>query len=303
MLLVACTLVAALLLPTAPPRCGPVLCSCVYSRSENDGASASDTQPDVPAIEALIDERAALRTDRDFEAADALKAELRRVHKVIINDRYRTWRIAPLGNSPSFEDRRPRRQRGPRDFGPAGHDYSRSPDDGADLSGMRQGQVDDMLRERLEAKFVRDFDRADAILAELRELSVEVNDGRKEWRADGVPFGQEPFRRVGRQAPPEDVEARAAELIERRKEAKKERDYETADELRSQLSDLGVAINDKQRTWTYEGRYGGYERVGPPAIEGPCADDDFIGGLLAKRASMQARDRACGMEIRRVVCA
>ena len=99
MLLVACTLVAALLLPTAPPRCGPVLCSCVYSRSENDGASASDTQPDVPAIEALIDERAALRTDRDFEAADALKAELRRVHKVIINDRYRTWRIAPLGNS------------------------------------------------------------------------------------------------------------------------------------------------------------------------------------------------------------
>ena len=89
---------------------------------------------------------------------------------------------------PSYEERvpysrdgRPRTKSTARQLNENGHDYTRSPTDVS--TGLKEGStsleaVHELLRERLEAKLAKDFDEADALLAQLeRDHGVTVNDG------------------------------------------------------------------------------------------------------------------------------
>ena len=74
-------------------------------------------------------------------------------------------------------------------LGPNGHDYSQLEDPGGDNnSKFDEVEIHALLAERLQAKFTRDFRKADNIQMELIEGGVFVHDERKEWRADGVPY-------------------------------------------------------------------------------------------------------------------
>ena len=61
------------------------------------------------------------------------------------------------------------------------HDYKRSPNDRHPVDVAR---VDSLIVARMNAKISRDFDRADSLRMELRQLGVEVHDRDKQWFVD-----------------------------------------------------------------------------------------------------------------------
>jgi len=107
--------------------------------------------------------------------------------------RGRGYNVDGDGNGDVFDDRRGgRRDRGGRrqqNFGPNGHDYCLSSDAGPNQSALSEQDIHDMLAERLQCKLARNFRVADAIQNELYQNGVFVHDGMKEWRADGIGFG------------------------------------------------------------------------------------------------------------------
>ncbi|KAL1507865.1 hypothetical protein AB1Y20_007473 [Prymnesium parvum] len=129
-----------------------------------------------------------------------------------------------------------------------GHDYARHADDRARLGEAREGTVHQLLRQRLQAKLRQDFVAADDILAQLGRLGVLVNDGTKQWRADGVSF----VRTYARVGPAGREDGAVAELLARRNEARKRRDYDEADAILDELSnDYQVLVDDVEKTWSY----------------------------------------------------
>lgn len=170
-------------------------------------------------------------------------------------------------------DARPRAKPKERKFNEHGHDYSRSGDDRTELAEAAVEAINTMLRERMEAKFARNFDEADALLQRLHEkYGVSVNDGSKAWRADGQSF-QRQFKRVGPAIPApgggeEDeakVEAQVLALIAERMAARKDRNYRYADQILADLLQMyGVVLVDADYTYRYvgDGHDGGYGEGG-----------------------------------------
>ncbi len=138
----------------------------------------------------------------------------------------------------------------------------------------------------------RDFGTADALLKELSDdHGTQVNDGRKEWRADGEPFRPRGYVRVAgdSRVSEENVDVRTIEsLLQERADAKRARDYETADHLKATLEvDHAVAIDDVRRTWSV-----GTNKAGGYVLEGKLPggfDLDLIESLLARRMVHKSR--------------
>jgi len=133
-----------------------------------------------------------------------------------------------------------------RDFGPFGHDYERSNGDKTDIDEAKMGEINDKIKARLEAKLARDFDTADGIKAELLDMGIELHDGKKQWRADGEDFNQ--YVKSG--SFKIENEEMVKQLIGERSQAKRERDYDTADSIKARLVDeFNVMVDDRRMTY------------------------------------------------------
>ena len=127
---------------------------------------------DVARVEDLIAERIDCRYARDFEGADAIRAELKQSHGVIVNDRERLW----------FVDNG--RSRTPDLSAHAnGHDYTFVHSEGVEVEPDEAllSNIHELLAKRLQAKFDRKFDEADACKAKLEGLGVRIFDKNREW--------------------------------------------------------------------------------------------------------------------------
>ena len=239
----------------------------------NDAAGELDEET-ATKVNAMIAERLAAKVTRDFTRADGLRDELRGMG-VNVDDRTKEWVYAPVEEI---------------DFGPTGHDYTRSADDAAELDEAAVGAVNELLAQRLRAKMARRFGEADEVLAKLLdEMGVEVDDKHKAWRADGAPFpshvriagdGDEAALASGLDAD------KVGAMITERAAAKRQRDYETADAVVTSLrDDFGVVLDDKRGTWRAVKMAGGYYQVGP------SLDDDElterVRALIARRTEHQ----------------
>mmetsp|Transcript_18042 Transcript_18042/g.57078 ORF Transcript_18042/g.57078 Transcript_18042/m.57078 type:complete len:203 (+) Transcript_18042:466-1074(+) len=69
-----------------------------------------------------------------------------------------------------------------RPGGSSRHDYTRAPGDTVRISAAVEERIHEGIARRLSAKVAREFDRADAIREELRDLGVEIVDRDKLWR-------------------------------------------------------------------------------------------------------------------------
>lgn len=167
---------------------------------------------------------------------------------------------------PYARDERPRTKSRVRDLNEFGHDYSRSEDCEGSLrvESASFEAINTLLRERLEAKLARDYDEADALLAQLYDqYGVTVNDGAKRWRADGKSFERK-FTRAG-PADPNVDEAAVMSLVNERHAVRKERNYRRADEILAELLEVhGVVVVDSTYTWRIvgEGHDGAYGEGG-----------------------------------------
>jgi cysteinyl-tRNA synthetase len=179
------------------------------------------------------------------------------------------------------------------------------------------------MAERLQCKLNRDFPSADSIQEELFSAGVMVHDGRKEWRADGQGFGNDDnFSKPGRdrgsradrnrpyEMSPESGEASDVEaiqaLVAERVQAKMERIYNLADNIRDELRDVhNVLVDDKLRMWSVGGDFGAPVNSRAPgpymmsaASEAP-EDPDEIQRLVESRDQARAdRDFSMADQIR-----
>ena len=273
-----------------------------YERAQDDDGSSVD----VAAVDALLAERVQMKRRRLFDEADAIRDELQRVHGVSVWDRERVWRTGRGGG-------RNQRQRGPpRSLPACGHDYECGNSD-ASQSGMAVDEIDAILAERLQCKFRRDFQRADALQEELFSMGVRVHDGLKLWRDDGGGFGDELGRnaKAGRQrnsrqdratytmdpdsdeVDDEDKEE-IEKLVAQRLEAKFERDYATADQIREQLqNEYDCKVDDRKRKWTVGDRpFRGAPDLNAPYTRrggGDVEDVAKVEELVEERADAKAR--------------
>lgn len=252
--------------------------------------SRDNSNVDEDAVNRLLNERVDAKKRRDFDTADAIRDQLLRDYAVGVFDKDRTWRTGCSSSGSGMRQSRgaPRErgeergrapERRPRqDFGPNGHDYRRSSDAGPNTSDFSEDEIHNLIAQRLQAKLSRNFNKADELQAQLLSNGVYVHDARKEWRADGIPFGDElrrdgrPGRTAGsrsdRNQPYQksmyssdldnpDDEGLVQALLEERSKLKLLREYEKADAILEGLqSRFNVVVDDRLREWSVGGDFG-----------------------------------------------
>ncbi len=276
--------------------------SIVYERD----TSMDQSNVDVGAVERLLDDRQQARRQNDFDKADDIRNTLLQQYGVQVWDKDGVWRTGASssgsglnrrssrdggggrfgrdgdrGRGGRFGDRGGRSPRRPKDFGPTGHDYEMAPDAGAIAVDVSESEIHEMIAARLRAKMSRNFDEADEIQAQLTDAGVYVHDARKEWRADGIMFGdyansdgrpgQERGSRRDREMAPfeqspysagidtltEDEMADITRLVSQRNGAKLSRNYQTADRIRDELkAEYNAFLEDRLRQWSIGGDFG-----------------------------------------------
>lgn len=240
-----------------------------YRRHPDD---PTDDDLDVEEIERIIEERNDAKRDRDFELADNIRDQLVSEHHVVLNDRERTWSTNPanagrLGTSSPAED-----------FGPNGHDYKLYDQAGQSISPLKEKSIHDLIAERLRCKLARDFVRADQIKMELIDAHVQLDDDNKLWRSDGKRFlmaGVHDYAYAPDAGPIKSSmrETQIKDLIRERLACKFNRDFVTADNIKGELEDAGVFLNDNDRLWRADGE--SFPRGSP---RGDYGDEDGGGG-------------------------
>ena len=213
---------------------------------------------DATIIQDLVEERIAAKRAKDFDTADAIRDELLEDYDVIVNDRTREWSVGGNFGEAKTDSDRDR----PYDMSP------HSLNVGDDLSTIRN-----LVAQRSKAKKTRDFNAADSIRDELQNVyNVEIDDRQRLWSAGG-DFGFDPNdRRGGEQTPffmapgserpdnPNYIQAQ----VEAREQARKERNFSLADDIRDELMDeYNVMVDDKLRQWAVSGMFGGRKASGP----------------------------------------
>ena len=275
----------------------------VYERD----ISMDQSNVDVSAVERLLDDRQRARRDNDFDRADEIRDTLLQQYGVQVWDKDGVWRTGASASGSGLNRRsggssrdggggrfgrggdrggrfgsdRGGRPRPPKDFGPTGHDYEMSADAGPIAVDVSESEINAMIAARLRAKMSRNFEEADEIQVQLTDAGVFVHDARKEWRADGIMFGdyansdgrpgRERESRRDREMAPfeqspysagidtlnEEELADITTLVSRRNGAKLSRNYNTADRIRDELkAEYNVFLEDRLRQWSVGGDFG-----------------------------------------------
>mmetsp|Transcript_3904 Transcript_3904/g.5950 ORF Transcript_3904/g.5950 Transcript_3904/m.5950 type:complete len:548 (+) Transcript_3904:63-1706(+) len=206
-------------------------------------------QDDVDCVLDLLAQRLRFKRNLDFVKADAIRDELLEQYNVHINDRLGEWSVG--GNfGENKRDNRHGKSRG---------EYVKSPYS-ADLPlSQDEEYVQNRVDERLQGRKNGDFDLADAIRQELLvDFGVMIQDTINQWSVGG-DFGPDaPANRAeytwrrGRgddNLSPKQITG-ITNIVAKRVEAKRARNFELADEIRNRLFErFKVRIDDKAFQW------------------------------------------------------
>ena len=182
---------------------------------------------DVEAVEALIEERTALRLSREFDGADRLRKQLQEEHGVYLQDKELKWYV---GRGARAQDRQP--------HGEPSRDRRRS----------EYSPGEDDRAARYEARYEARYD-PDRTQAERRLM------GKRERQAGAQAGKATPYERASydRAMLDETQVAEAQALIDERLRAKLDRKFDRADELLAEIVARGLTISDDQRLWRADG--------------------------------------------------
>jgi cysteinyl-tRNA synthetase len=252
-----------------------------YARSAHstDVEGAEDSH-----IDALVNERGDCKTTRDFEKADSIRNELQTKFNVLIDDRLREWSVGG-----DFGEEHNNLRDIASAFNNRGYEKSAT---SKQLSPEDEEVVKARLEVRSQAKKDRDFTTADEIREELAAgFDVVIQDKLKQWSvggdfgADGGP--RKPLRGVytrrgGGDLSEEDLESINI-MLQNRTAAKKDRDFDTADEIRSHLiGTYSLSIDDKAMEWRVDS--GVFVQVSEPGTKELSPENiETISAKLAER--------------------
>eukprot|EP00746_Dinoflagellata_sp_MGD_P072351 gnl/MRDRNA2_/MRDRNA2_29370_c0_seq2.p2 gnl/MRDRNA2_/MRDRNA2_29370_c0~~gnl/MRDRNA2_/MRDRNA2_29370_c0_seq2.p2 ORF type:complete len:196 (+),score=54.19 gnl/MRDRNA2_/MRDRNA2_29370_c0_seq2:102-689(+) len=114
--------------------------------------------------------------------------------------------------------------------------------------GADEAKIQDMVDERQQCRRDRDFDKADRIRDELRDMGVRVDDTELTWEGRGGMRGRIDNGKGGGKGGGGgrgrdrggDVDPEMEEKLDAWVAAKRQRDFETADRIRAELKDMGL---------------------------------------------------------------
>jgi cysteinyl-tRNA synthetase len=217
------------------------------------GAGPINSSLSEEEIHAFLAERLQCKLNRDYSTADAIQAELLAAGVVML-DKKKEWR-ADGATWDEFSARK----------------YSASQHS---TSTEHAAEIQAMVDERAQAKSERLYNKADALRDDLVDtFDVVVDDRLLEWSVGGdfgsvtnnkrdefMPFSLAPG------SPDTDDHDEVQRLIEQRDVARADRDYGMADQIREELKEKNVYIDDRKRQWSVgafaEERSDSYLRVG-----------------------------------------
>jgi len=219
-----------------------------YSRSPHsaDVEGASDD-----LINKLINERTKFKMIREYSKADAVREGLRTKFNVLIDDRLKQWSVG----GDFGEEHNAQRELADK-FANRGYIKSTS---SLSLDDEEEEYIQHHVDARAAAKKDRNFDVADKIRLDLAQrFDVTINDKQKLWSIGGVfeelggrmgkPKGVY-TRRGGGDLSAEEEDA-ISKMITDRYHAKKQRNYDAADEIRDALMNrYNVKIDDRSNEW------------------------------------------------------
>lgn len=199
-----------------------------------------DCQLPEREIHLLIRERMECKFDRNFDMADSIQRELLS-YGVEIHDGYKEWRADGESWSSSNSFRAVSREpRGPKVY------TQRGP--GAGLTEEVIETINQMVAERAEAKVDKDYEKADAIFEELGSTyHVNVDDRAGEWALRNEEYQMSSYSSV---TPDEEIQKLIGNKLADRITARKNRDFDLADQIRQELEDVYLLkIDDKNKEW------------------------------------------------------
>ena len=280
-----------------------------YNLSPEAGPNQS-ALPDAE-IHRLLAERLACKLSRDFYGADQIQEELLSAG-VWVHDGRKEWRADGRGfGRPDSTSMKPSREPGSRSdrfYQPYEKSSQSQP-----IDAEQEEQILSLLNDRMKAKQARNYDVADGILQELLDdFDVTVNDRTRQWSVGGqfVDSGsnrfqgraQLPYIRAPASEIPDNPEA-IQRLVDLRDQARKSRDFVTADSILEDLRSQNVDVDDKTREWAVGGYFSnnavgaGREEDGMYARRGGGSiteeDEAQITKLLQERYACQ-RDKQFG---------
>lgn len=184
----------------------------------------------------MIRERSKARRRRDFDTADQILKTLQ-INRVFLDDKKKLWRA----DGEDFDR-----------HGYENAEYTKS-SNSRPISSREEEYVNQKLKERSNAKLMKNYDLADDILDELRFLkNVVVDDTKKTWSVT-EPFKAE-YSYGGRRLnniPDEEIQ-KIERLIRERATAKTNKDYKIADEILEELKVVyGIRVDDSRKSWFF----------------------------------------------------
>ena len=224
-----------------------------------------DPDLDIPTIERLVAKRSEYKKKSYFEKADSIRDHLQSRYGVCINDKTMTWSTqwTKQKKSKNVNSKTNKKLKG---YEQVGGPIDRT------LCKISEEEIKSLLKERTAARRQQNFQKADLLLQKMKMNNIYVDDKLKEWRADGIPFdsfgaknpktiqknldSSEKSVYTYKKIPnsnfiDEEEEAFIVQKIKDRIQAKIQRNFHIADDIRDELRYLNrVEINDDERTWT-----------------------------------------------------
>jgi cysteinyl-tRNA synthetase len=192
---------------------------------------------DADEIQKLVEQRDIARVNREFEKADEIRSML--IDRgIMLNDKKRLWQVADDRNNSRTESRT---QDEARVFSQRG---------GGDLSEEDLILINRLLAKRDIEKRNRKFKSADAIRDQLAEqFNISIDDRASEWHIKDSAYAMA----SGSAEVDDETRQKIQELVVNRLKAREERDYDTADNVKAELSEkYGVVVDDRLREWYVE---------------------------------------------------
>jgi len=228
-------------------------------------------------IHGLIAKRCQARMSRNFVAADEIQSELKE-NDVYVHDGMKLWRSDGI----PFDGAGVKRSNSPYPV----IVYKKS-STSTDDERTNDLVIEDLIKERAQLRSVRDYERADSIRLRLQfKFGVAIDDKLKEWSVGGS-FGEDMDRKRdvnNRMRNRDYIKSKHSAVlsperedfvkskVEERAEAKRNRNYAVADDIRDKLyEELNVTINDNLKQWSVGGDLGIYSRYGG----GNLSEDDI----------------------------
>ena len=203
-------------------------------------------------VQSMVDVRTRARRNRNFELSDQIESDLKR-SGITVNNKENTWKAMDGSISGLQSNDYKLREQEEKT-------YIIKEDVGVSTPcSISAEEAQNLIEQRTSARRNRDFDLADVIRADLATRGIEVFDKDNRWSAfDKSISGKQSeisgddyskWRAVTVDIPCTLSAEQAQELVDARVVARRKKQFEDADSIKTELLENGIELIDRENAW------------------------------------------------------